>query len=100
MMVPAREPGAPGTVPLATRLSLDQLAAPGRAHSGTQQPASKPVYTAQDITRFYTECAAGKWRTREADRAAIDADIILAQREGRIIIDQRTVRPTEQNGHW
>jgi hypothetical protein len=100
MMVPAREPGAPGTVPLATRLSLDQLAAPGRAHSGTQQPASKPVYTAQDITRFYTECAAGKWRTREADRAAIDADIILAQREGRIIVDQRTVRPTEQNGHW
>jgi hypothetical protein len=99
-MVPAREPGAPGIVPLATRLSLDQLAAPGRAHSGTQQPTSKPVYTAQDISRFYTECAAGKWRTREADRAAIDADIIAAQHEGRIISDQRTVRPTERNGHW
>lgn len=99
-MVPAREPGAPGIVPLATRLSLDQLAAPGRAHSGTQQPASKPVYTAQDISRFYTECAAGKWRTREGERAAIDADIIAAQHEGRIISDQRTVRPTERNGHW
>jgi len=99
-MVPAQQPGAPGMVPLATRLSLDQLAAPGRAHSGTQQPASKPVYTAQDISRFYTECAAGKWRTREADRAAIDADIIAAQHEGRIISDQRTVRPTERNGHW
>jgi hypothetical protein len=99
-MVPAQQPGAPGMVPLATRLSLDQLAAPGRAHSGTQQPASKPVYTAQDISRFYTECAAGKWRTREADRAAIDADIIAAQHEGRILPDQRTIRPTERNGHW
>ena len=99
-MVPAQQPGAPGIVPLATRLSLDQLAAPGRAHSGTQQPASKPVYTAQDISRFYTECAAGKWRAREAERSAIDADIIAAQHEGRIITDQRTVRPTERNGHW
>lgn len=99
-MVPAQQPGAPGTVPLATRLSLDQLAAPGRPHSGTQQPASKPVYTAQDISRFYTECAAGKWRTREGERAAIDADIIAAQHEGRILADQRTIRPSERNGHW
>lgn len=85
--------GTPGPVPLQTRLSLDQLAAPGRAHSAAQQPADKPFYTAQDITRFYTDVAAGKWRTREADRAAIDADIIAAQHEGRIIPDQRTARP-------
>jgi hypothetical protein len=62
-------------------------------------PADKPMYTAQDISRFYTECAAGKWRTREADRAAIDADIIAAQHEGRIIPDQRTVRPMDWNGN-
>lgn len=98
--VPAQQPSAPGVVPLATRLSLDQLAAPGSAGSGAQMPADKPVYTAQDITRFYTECAAGKWRTREQQRAAIDADIIAAQHEGRIIPDQRTIRPTERNGHW
>lgn len=71
-------------------MSLADFAAPGRAHSVAQQPADKPVYTAQDITRFYTEAASGKWRGREAEKAAIDADIILAQREGRIIPDQRT----------
>jgi len=96
---PAQQPGN-GAVPLGTRLSLDSLAAPGRGHAGTQAPADKPVYTAQDITRFYTEVAAGKWRTRDQERAAIDADIIAAQKEGRIIPDQRTIRPTERNGHW
>lgn len=88
----------PGQVPLQTRLSLDQLAAPGRAHSAAQQPADKPFYTAQDITKFYTDVAAGKWRSREAERAAIDADIISAQHEGRIIPDQRTARPQNTFG--
>jgi hypothetical protein len=92
---PAAVPG----VPLGTRLSLEHLAAPGRAQSSAQMPADKPVYTAQQITQFYTECAAGKWRTREAERAAIDADIIAAQHEGRIIPDQRTVRPMDWNGN-
>ena len=93
--LPAAVPG----VPLGTRLSLEHLAAPGRAQSSAQMPADKPVYTAQQITQFYTECAAGKWRTREADRAAIDADIIAAQHEGRIIPDQRTIRPMDWNGN-
>jgi len=93
--MPAAVPG----VPLGTRLSLDQLAAPGRAQSSAHMPADKPMYTAQQITQFYTECAAGKWRTREADRAAIDADIIAAQHEGRIIPDQRSVRPMDWNGN-
>jgi hypothetical protein len=96
---PAGMPAAVPGVALGTRLSLDQLATPGRAQSSAQMPADKPVYTAQDITRFYTEVAAGKWRTREADRAAIDADIIAAQREGRIIPDQRTIRPMDWNGN-
>ena len=87
-------------MPPVPRMSLDHLAAPGRAHSAAQMPADKPVYTAQDITRFYTEVAAGKWRTRDPERALIDADIIAAQREGRIIPDQRTIRPSERNGHW
>jgi hypothetical protein len=95
---PGIPPAVPG-VPLGTRLSLDQLAAPGRAQSSAQMPADKPMYTAQDITRFYTECAAGKWRTREAERAAIDADIIAAQHEGRIIPDQRSIRPMDWNGN-
>ena len=81
------------------RPTLEQFAAPGRAQSGAPAPTDKPVYTAQDITRFYTECSAGKWRTREAERAAIDADIIQAQHEGRIIPDQRSIRPMDWNGN-
>lgn len=81
------------------RPSLDTFAAPGRAQSGAQQPTDKPTYTAQDITRFYTDVAAGKWRTRDAERAAIDADIIAAQHEGRIIPDQRSIRPMDWNGN-
>lgn len=99
--VPPAAMHAPGGLPgtsLQTRLSLDTLVAPGRAHSAAQQPADKPVYTAADITRFYTDVAAGKWRTRDAERAAIDADIIAAQREGRIIPDQRTMQPHGWSG--
>ena len=80
-------PGAP--------LDLASLAAPGRAHSAGGQPAEKPVYTAAEITRFYTDVAAGRWRGRDAQRIAIDQDIILAQREGRIIPDQRTQVPRD-----
>lgn len=80
----------------APALDLSTLAAPGRAHSAGGQPAEKPVYTSADITRFYTEVASGKWRGREAQRAAIDADIAQAQHEGRIIQDQRNVLPRDQ----
>lgn len=76
-------------------LDLASLAAPGRAHSAGAAPAEKPVYTAAEITRFYTDVAAGRWRGREQQQAAIDADIILAQREGRIITDQRTTLPRD-----
>jgi hypothetical protein len=76
-------------------LDLSSLAAPGRAHSAASNPAEKPVYTAAEITRFYTDVAAGRWRGREQQQAAIDHDIILAQREGRILIDQRTQQPRD-----
>ena len=84
---PSLTPGAP--------LDLSTLAAPGRAHSAGGNPAEKPVYTAAEITRFYTDVANGRWRGREQQQAAIDADIIQAQREGRILIDQRTQQPRD-----
>ena len=82
-----RTPGAP--------LDLANLAAPGRAHSAGATPAEKPVYTAAEITKFYTDVAQGRWRGREQQQLAIDADIILAQREGRIISDQRNQLPRD-----
>lgn len=82
-----RSPGAP--------LDLTTLAAPGRAHSAGGTPAEKPVYTAAEITRFYTDVAAGRWRGREREQTAIDQDIMLAQREGRILSDNRTQLPRD-----
>ena len=83
-------PPAPGAT-----LDLASLAAPGRAHSAGGIPAEKPVYTAAEITQFYTDVTQGRWRGREQQQRAIDADIILAQREGRIIPDQRNQLPRD-----
>jgi hypothetical protein len=92
---PARAPIAPngGAPAAAPPLTLQQLAAPGGARSASLMPAEKPTYTTEDITRFYTECAQGKWRHREQDRAAIDADIHRAQHEGRILLANRRYTP-------
>lgn len=74
-------------------LNLASLAAPGGARSASHTPAEKPVYTTEDITRFYTEVAAGRWRHREQERQQIDADIMRAQHENRIVTGQRRVTP-------
>jgi len=92
-MVVSDTPMNPGT-PGAT-LDLASLAAPGRAHSAGATPAEKPVYTAADITRFYDDVKMGRWRGREQQQRAVDQDIMMAQREGRIISDQRTMLPRD-----
>jgi hypothetical protein len=78
-------------------LHLSDLAAPGRAHSAAGLPAEKPVYSPQDITRFYTDVAAGRWRGREQQAQAIEADIMVAQREGRIL--PNTSQPAPPAGY-
>jgi hypothetical protein len=95
-----RQPVAPLAPPNsapapAPPLTLAQLAAPGGARSAQHQPAEKPVYSTEDITRFYTEVAAGRWRHREQERVAVDADIMRAQHEGRIMLNQRRYTPPE-----
>jgi hypothetical protein len=92
-MVVSDSPGGPPTP--GAPLDLSSLAAPGRAHSAASNPAEKPVYTAAEITKFYTDVAAGRWRGREAQQQAVDHDIILAQREGRILTDNRTQLPRD-----
>jgi len=75
--------------PAQPRVTLESLAAPGRARSAPPTPADKPVYTQAEILQFYTDVATGKFRGTPEQRAAIDADIIAAQHEGRIIVDTR-----------
>lgn len=95
----APAPAAPPAPAATPPLSLTALAAPGGARSAPAgTPAEKPTYTTEDITRFYTEVAAGKWRARDQERAAIDADIMRAQHEGRIIQNRRFAAPQAPNG--
>jgi hypothetical protein len=90
-VTPTPSPVAPPTQE--PQLALEDLAAPGRAHSAGGSPAEKPVYTSADLTRFWTDVAHGRWRGREAQQQAVEADIMQAQKEGRIITDQRSVLP-------
>lgn len=75
------------------RITLESLAAPGRARSAAgDPPAEKPVYTPQQISQFYVDVAQGRYRGREAEKAQIEADIHMAQFEGRILDNRRGPR--------
>lgn len=78
---PSRQP-----VKLA-RTPLRNLAAPGRARStapAPPRPVEKPIITASQISKFYTEKGLGKWKGREREAAEVEAQIFAAQAEGRI----------------
>lgn len=73
-----------GTPP--TKIPLESLAAPGRASPAAPPvPADKPVITRTQITQFYADVAAGRYRGREAEKLENDAAIVLAANEGRIV---------------
>lgn len=68
------------------RIPLESLAAPGRASPAAPPvPADKPVISRAQITQFYADVAAGKYRGREAEKLENDAAIVLAANEGRIV---------------
>jgi hypothetical protein len=64
------------------------LTAPGRAHpaggNDLPSPADKPIFTRQQIAAFYRAVREQQFAGREADKAAIEQAIFLAQTEGRI----------------
>lgn len=68
------------------RVPLSELAAPGRAKTAaaTNAPTEKPFFARAQITQFYADSAAGKYKGREADRERIEKQIFDATREGRI----------------
>lgn len=83
---PAEVPVVAATGARAPELSLENLAAPGRARqSGSAQlPAEKQIYTRADIKQFYKDTNSGAWAGREPERLAMERDIFRAQNEGRI----------------
>lgn len=87
----ARRPAAPNAAPAPTpatasakvpAVSLETLAAPGRARSAPGAPAAdKPVYTAQDFTALSERRRRGLIQPDEADR--IERDMHAALKDGR-----------------
>lgn len=85
-VAPAMGEPDPQTTTVA-KVPLTNLAAPGRAKSAagsTSTPAEKPIFTRAQITRFYADVAANKYRGRDAEKAKMETQIFEAQREGRI----------------
>jgi hypothetical protein len=91
-------PAASAPQPNAPRVTLESLAAPGRARAAVAPPAGKPVWTAAGISSFYMDVATGKFRGRDAERIATEADLMAAQREGRIVVNPRTATTLGGNG--
>lgn len=81
---PAPAPGLPAVPP--AKVPLESLAAPGRAKTAAahQVPAEKPFFTRAQISQFYVDSAAGKYRGREDEKRQIEQQIHAAGVEGRI----------------
>jgi hypothetical protein len=79
---PAAEPDPATQV---AKVPLEALAAPGRAKTAAPStPAEKPIITRAQISQFYVDIAAGKYRGREDEKARLEQEIFAATREGRI----------------
>jgi hypothetical protein len=73
----------------ATNVSkLERQVAPGRASSGTTPPAQaqKKQWARSEIADFFRDKQAGRFKGREAEARALESDIFLAQREGRVAL--------------
>lgn len=77
----------PAPAPRQAAINLATLAAPGRpapAGSAPNAAADKPIYTRAQISDFYRAVREHRFAGREQEKAAIEADIFAAQREGRV----------------
>lgn len=72
--------------PNTARSELELQVAPGRTHAAVVTPnaSAEKRYTPQDINAFYSDVRKGVYKGREAERDALERDIFVAQREGRI----------------
>jgi hypothetical protein len=84
---PASVPAA--SAPREAAVNLASLAAPGRARPAggdySSLPPEKPTYTRAQLRELYAAHRKGAYVGREAEWARIDADIIAAGREGRVM---------------
>lgn len=80
---PAVQPPAPAPAP--KQPSLEQQVVPGSTGApAPTAPPAKPLISEREVSAFFTEVAQGKWRGREAQAAAREAEYHLAYTEGRV----------------
>lgn len=83
--------GAPSAAakarPNAAASQLERQVAPGRGSAATSAPVQRQAKTwsPSDISSFYRDKMQGKYKGKEAEAAALEKDIFLAQREGRVV---------------
>lgn len=77
---------APAPTRPPAKVPLADLAAPGRAKSSAapSAPAEKPVISRAQISKFYLDVAAGKYRGREEEKDRLEKMIFAAEGDGRI----------------
>lgn len=84
---PAPQPQPTLTQPRIAAVALDALSTPGRARpasGNTSVPADKPVFTRQQVAKFYADVRRGAYAGREPDKARDEAAIFAAQADNRI----------------
>ena len=78
----------PAVTPEGNKTTLADLAAPGRARTAAPAtppgPAEKPIISRSEITKFYGDVAAGRFKGREAEQQTMENQIFEASNEGRI----------------
>lgn len=67
---------------------LELQVAPGRASAASTAPTSTQgkTYSRADISKFYADKLKGAYKGREAEASAMERDIFMAQREGRVVL--------------
>lgn len=86
-VTPPANTAAPAAAPAQPQRSLEQMVAPGTPKTGaasTQNGSGKRDWTRAEIGQFYKDLGAGKYRGKTEEAKKIEADIFVAQREGRI----------------
>jgi hypothetical protein len=83
-VAPQTQP-SPAAVEQPQKVPLEKFAAPGGAKTAAPPaPVEKPIIATADITKFYSDVAAGHYRGREVEKDRLERMIFEAQAEGRI----------------
>ena len=72
--------------PNSAQNELERQVAPGRVSASTPAPVSPAAktWTRQGIAKFFDDARKGAYKDRESERAALERDIFVAQKEGRV----------------